>query len=172
MGIIQTFNRNRKSKARFLALEDEILLKLREKGRLTGNYGSAFNELSYRLSNTIELIALKHVKGKEYARSLRTFSPNPDLFSFAAKQGMKTSTYIAFEGKSDEAKERILGKIEAFLCAKNKENALLPYVFEEVLQGIQEILVIRYPSFFSINDELEQEVSCLLKGEGEALNIG
>lgn len=159
-------SRNNKSRKRFLQMENEVLLYLVRNKILTGSYGAAFNELSYRLSNVVEIMSLRHVNDEKEAELVRIFSPNPDIFHFASSKGMKTSTYLAYEGKSDEAKERILGKIEAFFKEEISKNPYIPQVFSLVNKPIYEILTLRYPDVFpSGKEETQSEIDALLKGE-------
>ena len=147
-------------------MENDVLSYLLSKKILAGQYGAAFNELSYRLSNVVEIMALRHVKDQTEAELVRTFSPNPDIFHFASTHGLKTSTYLAYEGKSEEAKERILGKIEALFKPEISKNPYIPQVFSFVNQSIYEILSLRYPDVFPAGkEEIQNEIDALLKGE-------
>ena len=159
-------SRHRKSVKAFKKMEDEVLFYLLKEKALQGAYGKDFNQLSYRLSNVIEMISLRHIHEKEEAEMLRRFSPNPDLFHFASSKGMKTDTYLAYEGKSEEAKERILGKIDALLKEEISKNPYIPRIFDFIHHKILEILAIRYPAYFSSdNEEQQKEIDALLKGE-------
>ena len=158
--------RHRKSVKQFKAMEDDVLLFLMREKLLQGQYGKTFNELSYRLSNVIELTALRFVKDKTEYEMLRTFSPNPDLFHYAHQKGLQTSYYLMYEGKSDEAKERILGKIEVFLRQDISENPLIPAIFHIIEPQMFEILSTRYPEQFTPeNESAKRYISYLLKGE-------
>ena len=145
--IAQRLRKNKSHKA-FLKLENELLTALRQEGLLKGNYGSTFNELSYRISNVIELISLQYVDDRKEAELLRSFSQNPDLFHYAASKGMHTSTYLAYEGKGEEAQKRILGKIQTFLLEDIRNNTLFQHSFAQIESGIAGILLIRYPKYF------------------------
>ena len=159
-------SRNRKSRKRFLEMENEVLSYLLKNKILTGQYGAAFNELSYRLSNVVEIMSLRYVKDPKEAELVRIFSPNPDIFHFAVSQGLKTSTYLAYEGKSEEARERILGKIEVLFKENISKNPYIPQVFSLVNKPIYEILTLRYPDIFSNDEErYQKEIDALLLGE-------
>lgn len=89
---------------------------------------------------------------------LRIFSPNKDLFHFASEIGLKTSTYLVFEGKSLEAQERILGKIAGPLQDKILANELFQCEFDLIYEGIAEIFRIRYPDYKEAFLHLEEEL--------------
>ena len=150
--------RNYRSKKKFLKLEDELLFLLRKQEKIQGNYGAQFNELSCCVSQLIEYLSLRHVDRDKEKEMLRVFSPNKDLFHFASEIGLKTSTYLAFEGKSLEAQERILGKIAGPLQDKTLVNKLFQCEFDLICKGIAEILRIRYPDYKEAFLHLEEEL--------------
>ena len=150
--------RNYRSKKKFLKLEDELLFLLRKQEKIQGNYGAQFNELSCCVSQLIEYLSLRHVDRDKEKEMLRVFSPNKDLFHFASEIGLKTSTYLAFEGKSLEAQERILGKIAGPLQDKTLVNKLFQCEFDLICKVIAEILRIRYPDYKEAFLHLEEEL--------------
>jgi|GEM_PF-5440275 len=150
--------RNYRSKKKFLKLEDELLFLLRKQNKIQGNYGTQFNELSCCVSQLIEFLSLRYVDRDKEKEMLRIFSPNKDLFNFASEIGLKTSTYLAFEGKSLDAQERILGKIAGPLQDKILANELFQCEFNLIYNGIAEILRIRYPDYKETFLHLEEEL--------------
>ena len=135
-----------------------MLFLLRKQEKIQGNYGTQFNELSCCVSQLIEYLSLRHVDRDKEKEMLRVFSPNKDLFYFASEIGLKTSTYLAFEGKSIEAQERILGKIAGPLQDKILVNELFQCEFDLICKGIAEILRIRYPDYKEAFLRLEEEL--------------
>ena len=150
--------RQYRSKKKFLKLEDELLFQLRKEEKIEGNYGAQFNELSCCISQLIEYLSITHVDRFKEKEMLRVFSPNKDLFHFASEIGLKTSTYLAFEGKSLEAQDRILGKIDGPLQEKILHNDLFQFEFDLISKGIADILRIRYPEYSEAFSHLEEEL--------------